>query len=93
MQEGVHTNTHGIIYPEICYMKRTDRCQNIIQNIINMISQFPLDYLHIVCLGVVQKIIHIWIHGEGRFSKKAKLQSSDIRNISEQLIKIAETQP
>lgn len=30
---------------------------------IGMVTQFPLDYLHLVCLGVVKKLIDLWLHG------------------------------
>lgn len=29
-----------------------------------MITQFPLDYLHLICLGITKKIIHIWCKGQ-----------------------------
>lgn len=28
-----------------------------------MISGFPLDYMHLVCLGLVRRMIHLWLHG------------------------------
>uniref|UniRef100_H2Y7T6 Uncharacterized protein n=1 Tax=Ciona savignyi TaxID=51511 RepID=H2Y7T6_CIOSA len=30
---------------------------------LGMVSQFPLDYMHLVCLGVVKKIILAWVKG------------------------------
>ncbi|KAG7455521.1 hypothetical protein MATL_G00257620 [Megalops atlanticus] len=30
---------------------------------IGMVSQFPLDYMHLVCLGVVRRILNIWLKG------------------------------
>jgi hypothetical protein len=29
----------------------------------NMVSGFPLDYMHLVCLGVVRRLINLWING------------------------------
>ena len=29
----------------------------------NMVSGFPIDYMHCVCLGVVRRIINLWIQG------------------------------
>lgn len=28
----------------------------------NMVSGFPLDYMHLVCLGVVRRLINLWIN-------------------------------
>ena len=30
-----------------------------------MVSQFVLDYMHLVCLGVVQRIINLWVPSRG----------------------------
>lgn len=56
---------------------------------IDMVQQFVLDYLHLVCLGVTKKIIHMWMSGD--FA--ARLQSSDINSISEKLLSISLSQP
>lgn len=28
---------------------------------VGMVSQFPLDYMHLVCLGVVRRLLLIWL--------------------------------
>jgi hypothetical protein len=28
-----------------------------------MVSHFPLDYMHLICLGVVRRLIHLWVNG------------------------------
>ena len=30
---------------------------------IGMVTQFPHDYMHLVCLGVVRKLLYIWLKG------------------------------
>ena len=30
---------------------------------VGMVSQFPLDYMHLICLGVTRKLLSTWMHG------------------------------
>lgn len=46
---------------------------------IDMIRQFPLDYLHLMCLGVGRKTIRTWVKGR----VPLKLRSSDIETINQ----------
>ena len=50
----------------------TDKC----------VDMFSLDYMHLVCLGVVRKMLNYWKNGD----KLVKLSSRQILEISEQLI-------
>lgn len=43
-----------------------------------MVSQFPLDYMHLVCLGVMKKMLQIFVHGE---IKAVKFSSRIIHKI------------
>src|SRR5687768_5318803 len=29
-----------------------------------LVSKVPLDFMHLVCLGVVRKLLHLWVHGD-----------------------------
>lgn len=94
---------HGRLYfPEIEFEKRTDLsfknktdedhhkgfCH--LENLgIGMVSQFPADYLHLCCLGVVKKLIQFWLKGPLR----TRLPSFDINKISERLLNCCGTQP
>lgn len=56
---------------------------------IDMIKQFPMDYLHLVLLGVVKKLLQMWLKGKPPLI----LSSNDVRIISNKLIDISYTQP
>ncbi|XP_029164443.1 uncharacterized protein LOC114946024 [Nylanderia fulva] len=54
-----------------------------------MVSQFPLDYMHLICLGVVKKILQTFTHG----SHKQKFSAKMIKEISANLKTIAKWIP
>lgn len=75
-----------MIYPEISAPLRTDTefmryldddyhkgISPLLQLNIGLVSQVPLDYMHLVCLGVMKKLLMFWIKGdlEHRFSEEA----------------------
>lgn len=47
-----------------------------------MVTQFPIDYMHAVCLGVTKKLLHTWISGK----HNAKLCYRSIDSISKKLM-------
>lgn len=49
---------------------------------IDLISLFPTEYMHNVCLGVMRKLLNVWISGD----LKVRVQSHAIKIISEKLI-------
>ncbi|RZF37146.1 hypothetical protein LSTR_LSTR015336 [Laodelphax striatellus] len=53
---------------------------------LGLVTNVPLDYMHLVCLGVVRKMMYMWIGG----SFKTKLSSRQINLISERLQNIQE---
>lgn len=70
-------------YPEINCAKRTNEsfrnkiqeehhvCQSILENLpIDMVNDFALDYLHLICLGVVKKLILFWLNGSKIYHTK-----------------------
>lgn len=66
---------------------QTDKChhtgESILANLkVGMVSQFPLDYLHLVCLGVGRKVFRTWM--KGKIPHKIKL--SDVNRISSRLV-------
>lgn len=46
-----------------------------------MIKSFPLDYMHLVCLGVMRKLIFVWLYG----SLKTRLRHAAITQLSNML--------
>lgn len=55
---------------------------------IGLVTQVPLDYMHLVCLGVVKKLIRVWIE---KGPKKCKLRALKVTQISERLLQISKT--
>lgn len=51
---------------------------------IGMVTSFPLDYMHLVCLGVTKKLINLWI--TGKFL--GRLNSQQISQISTRLLSL-----
>lgn len=60
---------------------------------VNMISDFPLDYLHLICVGVTKKMLSIWLGTIVTESKRIKFCSNDITTISTHLLNARKTQP
>lgn len=73
-QYGVYRNK--VTFPETCAPRRTDH--SFLQKLdarhhigptpltelsIGMVSQFPLDYMHLVCLGVMRRLLKFWMKG------------------------------
>ncbi|XP_076247885.1 uncharacterized protein LOC143187548 [Calliopsis andreniformis] len=54
-----------------------------------MIDSFPLDYMHLVCLGVVKKLLCLWCTGK----PSTKISNSKLSNISNSLIHLAKNIP
>lgn len=48
---------------------------------IGMVSSFPLDYMHLVCLGIVRKLIALWFKGP----LQCRISSSTLSAISDHL--------
>lgn len=51
---------------------------------IGMVSQIPLDYMHLVCLGVMKRLLQLWVRG----SKGIRLSVDDIKSVSRHLSEI-----
>lgn len=49
---------------------------------IDLIKIFPIDYMHNICLGVMRKLLNVWISG----GLNVRLRSLSVNSISEKLI-------
>ena len=56
---------------------------------IHMVTHFPLDYMHIVCLGVMKKLLHLWVKGP----LGIRLDAKTVNKISETLLKFRNLMP
>lgn len=94
-QEGEYLD--HVVFTDIQFTKRSDADFNnqtdpehhtghtILQRISNLglVSDVPLDYMHLICLGVVKKLlVNIWCFGR----PPHKLQSRSVNIISDTLI-------
>ncbi|XP_051176672.1 uncharacterized protein LOC127291531 [Leptopilina boulardi] len=53
------------------------------------VSSIPLDYMHLILLGVMKKLIFLWVHG----NSKVKIPSDVIQRISKRLLLLRNTIP
>lgn len=102
-QEGERRNNR-MTFPQLDAPKRTNEsfrsqsCHDhhlydsvFLELDIDLVKQFPLDYLHTLCLGVVKKILSAFVKGDAKMS--VKLQAYDIEQISKRLELISQHQP
>ena len=99
--ETVGSYEGRVIFDEIDALERTDqRFDNYDDHLVGdsplkqiiglgMITNFPLDYMHVVALGVTKKLIYLWLSGP----LKVRIGSSCVSAISERLMKIANAFP
>jgi len=95
-QEGVFTERR-MTFPEINASLRTDESframsdedhhlgQSPLMSLsVGMVSNFPLDYMHLICLGVTRKLMYLWIRGP----LATRLGAQTIRELSEALVQL-----
>ena len=51
---------------------------------VGLVSQMPLDYMHLVCLGVTRRLLHFWT----RPPHKYRMQPSKVQHICKYLIEL-----
>ncbi|XP_011684334.1 PREDICTED: uncharacterized protein LOC105447823 [Wasmannia auropunctata] len=100
-QEGTYCN-HHMLFLESTASLRTD--QNFKDRVqedhhtgvspfelihLPMVSRFPLDYMHLVCLGVMKKLLQLWISGY----QTSRLSGRKITELSEKLVAMSKWVP
>ena len=98
-QEGVWRKK--MTYPETKVRLRTDGSfkdrvdeehhigTSPLSGVVNMVSMFPIDYMHLSCLGVTRKLLNMWLKGK----KTTRLPSQTVGTISEKLLKLCSHMP
>jgi len=87
----VFTSCTNLLRTDFSFRNKTDDDHHIKDTILteiqdlDMIKGFPLDFMHLVCLGVVKKMIKLWTDGPpGPF----KLPSTKLIELSEKLLSL-----
>lgn len=89
---------YGVRRTDESFRKQTQKDHHngtsILTNVSNldMINAFPLDYLHLICLGIVKKLLLCWVFQSTR-NKSSKLPIDDINLISKRLNDLANKFP
>lgn len=93
--DGTYIN--GVCFPQLNNLKLRSNLEfrnkiqeehhtgtSIIENIprVDMVKSFPLDYMHLVCLGVMKKLLSLWLNGKPGI----KLSARQISQISDLII-------
>jgi hypothetical protein len=55
-----------------------------------LVSGFVLDYMHLVCLGVMRRLLHFWCRGKNKF---VRLSSRDIQQLSTDIVALRRCVP
>jgi len=94
IQDGMYIERR-MTYPEVDAKLRTDAEFSLCHreehhtavspfselHTVGCVTNFPLDYMHLVCLGVVRRTIMLWLNGP----VKCRLSSTDVKKISAKL--------
>jgi hypothetical protein len=54
---------------------------------VGLVSSFILDYMHLVCLGVMRRMVHYWL--KGPIAAGIRLRGLDVEWLSERLVTLA----
>lgn len=101
VQPGVHLNGK-IVYPDMVAALRTDaefdemldeehhRDMSPLRELgVGLVTSFVLDYMHLVCLGIVRKLVSLWVKGP----LTCRISSSVLTVVSENLKRLRQNLP
>lgn len=101
MQEGTYSNHHMLFLESTAPLRTDEDFKNRIQEDhhtgvspfesiqLPMVSRFPLDYMHLVCLGITKKLLLLWLSGY----QTSRLNGRKIAELSEMLITMSKWVP
>lgn len=81
--------------PDNDFLNQVDEAYHLVVSILTeipnfgLVSNVPLDYIHVVCLGVMHKLIFLWLDGP----LPVRLQSSKVNLLSKNLTDLRKTTP
>jgi hypothetical protein len=51
---------------------------------VDMVNKFPIDYMHQLCLGVMRKLLLVWIRG----NRGVKMSAGEVEAVSKKLVEL-----
>lgn len=60
-------------------------CSELLRLPIDIVKQVPLDYQHLICLGVVRKLLNLWVKGKASYYK---LSSAQITELTKSIVRL-----
>ncbi|XP_031783890.1 uncharacterized protein LOC100116041 isoform X1 [Nasonia vitripennis] len=77
------------------YLERYQKGLTVLNNLpgVGLVSNVPLDAMHLVYLGAMRQLIRHWIGDKGRHNKTYKLSQAQINTISERLVNLSYVLP
>jgi len=93
MKRVTYPETNASLRSDKLFSERSDedyhKRSSILEDIsgIGMVSQFPLDYMHLICLGVMKRLISFWLKGK----KNIRMTDASIALANSRLIALQST--